>query len=155
MDMNGEQTQAGLPNLERQARAAFDASVDSLDGATRSRLNQSRQRALAAAASTASGPARRPGPGRAWHTWAPAGALAAGVLATALLLRAPGNDPAQDAAVLATAAAPVAEEAAGEAPLEVLAAGDDEFEIATSDEELEFYAWIELAAADVASGQTG
>lgn len=153
--MNGEKNQAGTENLERRARAVFDASVDALDGATLSRLNQSRQRALAAAAGEQAG--QRLAPRRTWHTWAPAGALAAGVLAAALLLRAPGSDPAQDAAVLATASAPAAVEttAADAAPLEVLAAEDEEFAIATADEDLEFYAWIELAADDAAAGQTG
>lgn len=150
--MNGQQNQAGFEPLERRARAAFDQSVESLDGATLSRLNQSRQRALAAAGTQ---DFRRPALAGRWFTWAPAGALAAGVLAAVLLVRAPGEAP-QEAAQLATAAAPVADEAVvAEAPLEVLAAGDEDFEIATDDEDLEFYAWIELAAADAASGQTG
>ena len=151
--MNDRTNQAGFEQLERRARAAFDASVESLDGATLSRLYQSRQRALAAAEGAQ--PAHRRGLARGWHTWAPAGAIAAGLLAVAMLLRAPGGDPAQDAAVLATAAAPAVAESATEAPLEVLAAGDDEFEIATAGEDLEFYAWIELAAADAVAGQTG
>jgi hypothetical protein len=151
--MNGQQNQAGFEPLERRARAAFDQSVESLDGATLSRLNQSRQRALAAAAGTQD--SRRAVLAGRWFTWAPAGALAAGVLAAVLLLRAPGEAP-QEAAQLATAAAPVAAEAVvADAPLEVLAAGEEDFEIATDDEDLEFYAWIELAAADAASGQTG
>jgi hypothetical protein len=151
--MNGQQNQAGFEPLERRARAAFDRSVESLDGATLSRLNQSRQRALAAAAGTQD--LRRPVLARRWYTWAPAGALAAGVLAAVVLLRAPVESP-QGVAPLATTAAPAAAEAVvADAPLEVLAAGDEDFEIATDDEDLEFYAWIELAAADAASGQTG
>lgn len=126
-------------DLERRARQAFDASVDSLDARTLSRLNQARRRALAASA---------PGPQRSgrWWAWAPAGALAASVLAAALLLRGPtevgpGTDPA--------AANPAA---LTQEPLEMLAAGE-EFEIATDDEDLEFYRWVEQATADVTNGK--
>ena len=131
-----------LQGLERRARDAFDASVDSLDAHTRSRLNQARQRALAAAtAAHGSNDARR-----RWSAWAPAGALAAGVLVAALMLRGP-VDGDRAPAVAASHPAALAQE-----PLELLAAGE-EFEIATSDEELEFYEWVEVAAVDAANGQ--
>lgn len=131
-----------LQGLERRARDAFDASVEALDAHTRSRLNQARQRALAAAtAAPGSNDARR-----GWSAWAPAGALAAGVLVAALMLRGPvDSDRAPAVAASHPAALP-------QEPLELLAAGE-EFEIATSDEELEFYEWVEVAAVDGANGQ--
>lgn len=130
--MNARRDETGLDGFEGRARAAFDLSVDSLDAATRSRLAQSRQQALAAVTEQ-----RRTT--RAWYaTWAPAGALAASVLAAVLLLRGPAEGP---GAPLPSAANPVATQ--GE-PLEMLAA-DEDFAIATSEEDLEFYAWVELA----------
>jgi hypothetical protein len=83
--------------LAARARALLQESAEGLDGRTRSRLTQARHAALAAAARP-SGPlawlaARlgRPSAGR-WQRWAPAGALAASVLAVALLVaRVPGT----------------------------------------------------------------
>lgn len=123
----------GDAEFERRARAAFDASVDDLDAATRSRLNRARQHALTAA--TGSSGARG---SRWWATWAPAGAVAAAVLAAVLLWRS----PAPDDAVVATA--PAADTQQG--PLELLAAGEDLDLAAEAD--LDFYAWVELATAD-------
>jgi len=51
--------------LERHARSVFEASVDGLDAATLSRLNRSRQQALAAARG-------RNRAGWRWTAWAPA-----------------------------------------------------------------------------------
>ena len=85
---------------------------------------------------------------RGWTTWAPAGALAASVLVAALLMRGPTGDERPS---------PVASHPAalGHEPLEMLAAGE-EFEIATSDEELEFYEWVEVAAvADTSTNGQG
>jgi hypothetical protein len=147
MDMNARRDESGPyepgPDaFERRARAAFDASVDALDAGARSRLNQARQQALAAAA------ARQPqglrSSDRRWYgTWAPVGALAAAVFAAALLLRAPVDGPTSPAQ---GAASP----AQGES-LEMLAA-DEDFAIATSEEDLEFYAWVELATAATGAG---
>lgn len=115
--------------FERRARAAFDASVDALDGATRSRLNRARQRALAHAL-----PAADRVPGARWAGWAPAGALAVGVLGAALLLRGPsGGGP--DGGLAATPATLT------QGTVEMIAAGE-EFEIATADEALDFYRWV-------------
>ena len=120
--------------LERQVRNVFKASVDDLDAATLSRLNRSRQQALDAAAG-------RSHTGWRWTAWAPAGALAASVLAAVLLLRAPSENgaPAQVAATAGSADAQ-------QDPLELLAAGED-LELAT-EADLEFYAWVELETAD-------
>jgi hypothetical protein len=147
MDMNARRDESGPDEsgpdaFERRARAAFDASVDSLDAGARSRLNQARQQALAAAATRQ--PRAHRSTGRSWYgTWAPAGALAAAVLAAALLLRTPAEGP---SAPIQSVASPTQGES-----LEMLAA-DEDFAIATSEEDLEFYAWVELATAATGSG---
>jgi hypothetical protein len=119
--------------LERQVRNVFKASVDDLDAATLSRLNRSRQQALDAVAG-------RKRSGWRWTAWAPAGALAAGVLAAVLLLRAPSEigAPAQ---VAATPTSPDVRQD----PLELLTAGEDLDLVTEAD--LEFYAWVELETA--------
>ena len=119
--------------LERRVRNVFKASVDDLDAATLSRLHRSRQQALDAAAG-------RKRSGWRWTVWAPAGALAASVLA-AVLLRSPSETgvPVQVAATAANADVP-------QDPFELLAAGED-LALAT-EADLEFYAWVELAMAD-------
>jgi hypothetical protein len=119
--------------LERHARNVFLASVDDLDAATLSRLNRSRQQALDAAAA-------RNRTGWRWTVWAPVGALAAGVLAAALLLRSPSETgvPVQ---VAATPTNPDVQQD----PLELLTAGDD-LALAT-EADLDFYAWVEFETA--------
>ena len=123
--------------FERRARELFAESVDGIDGATLSRLNQARQRALASA--TAVPRARR------WSTWIPAGALAAScVLAALLLWRMPPEGTGSTAAPVAQApAAPVD-------AVELLAAGED-LELA-AEADLEFYAWVELASTATNDG---
>jgi len=86
-------------DVEGRARAAFEATVAGLDAATLSKLNQSRQRALAAAAGVRSQPNSR------WWAWAPAGALAAVALAAVLLLRAPAEPDVNGGPVVVDAAA--------------------------------------------------
>jgi hypothetical protein len=105
--------------LEARARAAFDASVEELDAATRSRLTQARHRALAARGA-------RP----AWQAiGVPAGAAAAAaVLAVAMWT---GREP--------DATSPQAAAVQGEM-FDLLAAGED-FELLGEDPE--FYAWVE------------
>lgn len=119
--------------LERRARDAFRASVDDLDAATLSRLNRSRQEALAAAQGSSHGRNR-------WLTWAPAGALAAGVLAAVLLWRAP---PDANAPPTVASGSPALSQ---QDSLELLAAGED-LDLAT-EADLDFYVWVELATAD-------
>jgi hypothetical protein len=123
--------------LERQAREAFDESVAGLDGATLSRLNRSRQQALAAVG-------QRRSSGFTWKSWMPAGALAATALIAVLIWRAP------DAPAPATtlAADPVLDMSAG--PLAVVAAGED-LDLATQ-ADLDFYAWVDVETA--AEGNT-
>jgi hypothetical protein len=119
--------------LERHARDMFQASVDELDAATLSRLNRSRQQALAVAEG-------RNRSGWRWTVWAPVGALAAGVLAAALLLNSP-SETGRPVPVAATAAGADLQQD----PLELLAAGEDLDLVTEAD--LEFYAWVELETA--------
>ena len=120
--------------LERHARSVFQASVDELDAATLSRLNRSRQQALAAARG-------RNRAGWRWTAWAPVGALAAGVLAATLLLRSPS----ETGAPVQVAATPTSADVQQD-PLELLTAGED-LDLAT-EADLEFYAWVEIETAD-------
>jgi len=128
-------------DFERRARELFDASVAGLDAHTRSRLNRSRQHALDIAAG------ERRGRG-AWRTGAAAGAVAATVLVAVLLWRGAGESgpPALDARI-------AADEVPGQA-LELLAANEDDLRLAAAEEELEFYAWVEAAAATGAAGES-
>ena len=68
--------------LQQQARVALDRRADALDAATLARLNQARQRAVAAAQAT---------PSRQWWGWRMAGAAAAvaGIALTVLLMGDP------------------------------------------------------------------
>ena len=120
--------------LERQVRNVFKASVDDLDAATLSRLNRSRQQALDAAAGRKRSAWR-------WTAWAPAGALAASVLAAVLLLRAPSETGAPVQIPATATNVEVRQDS-----LELLTAGED-LDLAT-EADLEFYAWVELETAD-------
>jgi negative regulator of sigma E activity len=108
--------------FEARARSAFDASVEALDGATRSRLTQARHRALSARKARS-----------AWPSLAvPVGAAAAAVLAVALWT---GRDA-------GPASAPQAPTVQGEW-LDLLAAGED---LELLGEDPEFYAWAASVA---------
>jgi negative regulator of sigma E activity len=125
IDMNDQ-----IAEFERRARDTFDASVENVDAEIRSRLNRARQAALASRETV-----RAP----AWRSWAPAGAMAAAVVA-AVLWRVPGaNDPSQV-------------QVNGEAPIEIveLAAEGEDFELLTEDPE--FYSW---AADQAGHGSNG
>lgn len=114
------ETEAGDgERLERRAKQLFDESVESLDARTLSRLNQSRQAALAAA---------RSGSGfRTLSPWVPAaGFAAAAVFAVVLWTSQP---PSVDVAPASAAS-----------DFEMLL-DDDSIEMFS---ELEFYSWIEL-----------
>jgi hypothetical protein len=100
------------------AKAAFDDSVEALDAATLSKLNRSRQRALA----------ELERPGWRWSTWAPATGLAAAVLIAVMVAQSPVTleDTQLPAAV---------------ADMEILL-GEDSIEML---EDLEFYRWLDVA----------
>jgi hypothetical protein len=106
--------------FETRARAAFDASVEGIDGSTRSKLTQARHRALAASAAR---PRLRAG-------WLPVGAAAAAVLAVALSV---GREP-----MTTPGASPMLAAAPGEV-FDLLAAVDD-FDLLAED--VDFYAWV-------------
>ncbi len=106
------------PGLERRTRTVFDQVVARTDGATRSRLSQARNRAMA----------ELDAPRRGWWTaWLPAAAAtaASAALLVWLLVRPPDGDRALTP-TLAT-------------DLEILLETDD-LELI---EELEFYAWLD------------
>ena len=123
---------AGDSALERRSREGFDERVANLDGRTRSRLNQARQAALAAARGQAgSHMARSPAflSSRWWLPVGSAAALALVSLSTVQLMRANRDD-------------------ASSAPVAVASTVDD-VEILTSNDELDmlqnvdFYAWLD------------
>ena len=107
---------------ERRARELFDASVDGLDGETRSRLNRARHAALAEAERAPHGP---------WRAWLPAAAAASIAIVAVVLWRMPGETVHRSAA--SAEVAPAAE------VVELLATSED---IDVASEDPEFYAWL-------------
>ena len=107
---------------ERRARELFDASVDGLDGETRSRLNRARHAALAEA-----GQARR----SPWLAWLPAAAAASVAMLAIVLWRMPGESVDRTAA--SAEGTPAAE------VVELLATSEG---IDVASEDPEFYAWL-------------
>ena len=117
--------------LVRQAKALFDESVDRLDGATLSKLNRARQRALEELDEGHSAGVR---------TWLlPAGGAAAALALALLVVGTNDTDMTVPAGV--TTADSDFEMLIDENSLEML-------------EELEFYAWLELDEVDGA-GHSG
>ncbi len=111
--------------LEAQAKALFDNSVEQLDAATLSRLNQGRQKALQEIDTAGAGQ---------WVWWVPAGGLAAAAVVAVVLwqgapveLGAPEPGSATDFEILLS-----------EDSLDML-------------EDLEFYSWIDAANLDSGS----
>lgn len=109
-----------------RTKELFDESVERLDGASLSRLNQGRQRALAEI--------DRAGPRGQWLRWVPVTGAAAAALIAVMVI----NQPARlDEPLTAT-------------DFEMLIE-HEELELL---EDLEFYSWLELADAD-ANGDVG
>ena len=98
----------------RQAKEAFDASVDKLDAATLSKLNQGRHAALT----------ELDRPMRQWSRWMPATGVAAAVAIAVMVMQSP---------------APVNELPTAVTDMEILL-GEDSIDML---EELEFYSWID------------
>jgi hypothetical protein len=117
--------------FETRARALFDESVDGLDAATRSQLNQARHAALAELERRRGLPLQR---------WAPAGVAAGAVLAVLIAMQVRNPD---------VGGASVQGEAAVDA-LELLTAGEDLDLVA---EDPEFYVWLD--DAEGAAGGVG
>lgn len=105
----------------RRAKALFEESVDELDGATRSRLNQGRQAALAELAAGAATFGR-------WTQWVPATGVAAAAVVAVVLWN--GNAPVES---LAPATASDFE----------LLLNEDSFDML---QDLEFYSWLDIDA---------
>jgi hypothetical protein len=103
-----------------KAKALFDDSVDGLDAATLSRLNQGRHRALAEL--------ERKGLANRWSRWAPATGIAATVLLAVMVMRGPEGIDALEGSVTAS-------------DFEMLL-GEDSLDML---EELEFYLWLEAS----------
>lgn len=116
--MNDREERNGDDPFAMKAKAAFDQSVESLDGATLSRLNQSRHRALEHGARQSAVVLNR-------H-WMPAAGVA-GAAAVAVAVWTLNQQPDE---VLPSAAT----------DLEIILELDD-FEML---EDLEFYSWVEL-----------
>ena len=109
-----------MTNFERSAKQAFDASVRGVDGATRARLVEARERALQNAGGA------RSSLGWSWSL-APSGALAAAAVVAVLLFahypRSTEVGPAQFGP-----------------DLEILLGNED---LAMLDDDIDFYSWLE------------
>ena len=105
----------------QEAKALFDGSVDKLDAATLSTLNQGRHRALETARA----------PRGEWMRWAPAAGVATAVL-IAVMVTLPGPGPVE-----------VMPEAMTEAMTDMdILLGEDSIDMY---EDLEFYSWLDVA----------
>ncbi|NIA26419.1 MAG: hypothetical protein GWP02_00045 [Desulfobulbaceae bacterium] len=112
--------QKGDDPIADKAKALFDDSVDRLDAATLSRLNQGRHRALAELE-------RKSWVGH-WLRWAPATGVAATVLLAVMVLRGPDGVDALEGSVTVS-------------DFEMLL-GEDSLDML---EELEFFLWLEAS----------
>lgn len=125
--MNEPNDKAASEQFERRAKSLFDDSVEELDAAALSRLNQGRHAALESLHSGRSA--------AVWGRWVPLAGMAAAVLVTVMLVQTP------DVATLPGDAF---------ADFEILLE-DDSLELY---EELEFYSWLESTDLD-AGGNAG
>ena len=107
--------------FEKKMKETFDESVEALDGATLSKLNQGRHAALA----------QLHEPRRQWSRWMPATGAVAAILVAVVMLQTPGTI--DDVAEVSTVT-----------DMEILL-GEDSIEML---EELEFYSWIDIAESD-------
>ena len=107
--------------FEKQLKETFDESVDSLDGATLSKLNRGRHEALA----------QLQKPRQQWSRWMPATGAVAVILVAVVVLQTPSAI--DDVAGIATVT-----------DMEILL-GEDSIEVL---EDLEFYSWIDMAEAE-------
>ncbi len=110
--------------LEQSAKALFDDSVERMDAATLSKLNQGRQAAIAEVAAA--------GTSRQWLRWVPATGMATAALVAIIVMRGP-----------ATVDVPLAADPTP-TDFEILM-GEDALEMI---EDLEFYSWIDVAVMD-------
>jgi hypothetical protein len=113
-------------DLAVQAKALFDDSVERLDAATLSRLNQGRQKALQEV--------QAGGPRGHWVRWVPAGGLAAAAIVAVVVWQ---GAPLEHSAP-----------AAGSATDFEIMLSEDSLDML---EDLEFYSWIDMANLDAGS----
>lgn len=107
--------------FEESAKSVFDDSVERIDAATLSKLNQGRQAALAEIVSAR--------PSAQWSRWMPATGIAAAALVAVVVLRGPTTvDPLDGSDPTVT-------------DFEILM-GDDALDMI---EDLEFYSWVDVA----------
>jgi hypothetical protein len=109
--------------LSARAKALFDDSVDKLDAATLSRLNQGRQKALQELGTA--------GPASQWARWVPAGGLAAAAIVAVVVWQ---GTPVEYSAPVSGVATDF-EIMLSEDSLDML-------------EDLEFYSWLDTADPD-------
>ena len=123
-----------LEQTRRRAREVFDASVESLDAETRTRLSRARLEAVEAA-----NRARSPG----WRSWVPAAAVAATVIVAVAIWRTPER-----------AESPVAVAASAESALDAVEMLADGEALDLVENDLAFYDWLEVTGLD-AAGSAG
>lgn len=109
--------------LAEQAKALFDDSVEQLDAATLSRLNQGRQQALQEIRDT--------GSGGEWARWVPAGGIAAAAVVAVVVWQGMPVEHSAPAAGTAT-------------DFEIMLS-EDSLDML---EDLEFYSWMDTASLD-------
>lgn len=107
--------------FEKKMKDRFDESVEALDAATLSKLNQGRHAALA----------QLQRPQRQWSRWMPATGAAAAILVAVVVLQSP---TAVDEVAAITSVT----------DMEILL-GEDSIEML---EDLEFYSWIDIAESE-------
>ena len=112
--------------LRKQAKVLFYDSVEQLDAATLSRLNQGRQKALQEIQTA--------GPAVQWARWVPAGGLAAAAVVAVLVWQ---GTPVEHSAP-----------AAGSATDFEILLSEDSLDML---EDLEFYSWMDAAHLDSGS----
>lgn len=115
--------------LTKQAKELFDDSVERLDAATLSRLNQGRQQALQEIRAT--------GTAGQWARWVPAGGLAAAAVVAVVVWQ---GMPVENSAP-----------AAGTATDFEIMLSEDSLDML---EDLEFYSWIDTAGLET-NGDVG
>jgi anti-sigma-K factor RskA len=123
-----------LEQTRRRAREVFDASVESLDAETRTRLSRARFEAVEAA-----NRARSPG----WRTWVPAAAVAATVIVAIAIWRTPERTE-----------SPVAVAASADTALDAVDMLADGEALDLVENDLAFYEWLDVAGLD-AAGSAG
>ena len=109
--------------LAEQAKALFDDSVERLDAAMLSRLNQGRQQALQEIRDT--------GSGGEWARWVPAGGIAAAAVVAVVVWQGVSVEHSAPAAGTAT-------------DFEIMLS-EDSLDML---EDLEFYSWMDTASLD-------